>query len=201
MKIKWLIGLLVVVLSAGIFNYDSGLKANQVIMLEFNSLTSSHDSENFIKLVERELSTIGVEKFKVLKQGYAVRISYYSTTDISNLKRTLGNKFKIELESQSQKKSTSQFPFENDNSGYKFDVQEINSGIKTNAGLNGLVIDELIQKLDRLYKPKTGSTLFKFQIKRVQLLHSVVKKLFTQDLFVIEPNIFSSQEVRAGPNS
>jgi len=130
---------------------------NQEIVLQFaNEDVSLNDTQQTVAIVEQELKRIGVSSIHVGEQedGRLV-ISYYSTTDVKNIKKLLSAQKDLALGFISSTKNEIPLPIPTKDTSivYQLDVYEIKDGQNSYSSLGGQCAVELKTAKQRFLNP------------------------------------------------
>lgn len=130
---------------------------NQEIVLQFaNGDVSLNDAQQTAAIVEQELQRIGAVSIHVGEQedGRLV-ISYYSGTDVENIKKLLSAQKDLALGfiSSTKNENPLRVPSKDTSIAYQLDVYEIKDGQTTYSSLGGQCAVELKSAKQRLLNP------------------------------------------------
>ncbi|WP_405606709.1 hypothetical protein [Polaribacter sp. Asnod1-A03] len=195
MKAKWYISTLLIAFTfLGAFQ-ENILLPNQEVILEFNNLDiTRNEVDNTIKDVKEQLITSGASNIRVqeTKNG-TLKISYFSTNNVSNIKEALSNKNKL-AESNLPKDN---YPLKKI-SRYNLDVHELSTDSEISNFDNNSIL-EIKSDIQRPNITKTYASLDHILKNEANKLFKTAYK-FNRDVFNSKDNTLRCQpEVRAGP--
>jgi len=149
------IGALIIVLTfLGVVYQQQNTLPNQEIILQFTGVkVTSAETQSTIAIVKNQLQNLGANNIQVkeTKNG-TLKITYYSNTNVINIKKTLSQENKLVLDYATNKES-SELPAENSSIGYYLDVYEIKQGNQTDWNLvENNVLEQKIEN-DRFFNP------------------------------------------------
>lgn len=202
MSLKKYIGAIVVILTLlGIANQQQVDVHNQEIVLEFNEANvSGVDADVAISILKEELQHLGVKDFRVVENNDGkLKITYYSNTAVSSVKRILLKKIRSKLNTSDDEDAPFNVPFEDNDVAYNLDVHEIQNGDSTDSRLNGIEVLELKPKTDRLFKPETLASVTTEYSKKEDVNFKVAFNLHKNSLHALQHALQQIPEVRAGP--
>ncbi|MFK7780742.1 hypothetical protein [Psychroserpens sp.] len=201
MNKKWYISALVIIIAllGGVASQEQNQTPNQEIVLQFSNTTVTNDeAQHAIAAVKQQLQTIGVHDINVTDyQDGFLKITYFSDTDVTSIKKLLSNEGSITLERD--------IPFElpSDKGGiaYNLDVYEIQNGYDDAFHLSGKLGIEHKSDNDRLSNTnpyanskRTDYTVFELKINLAYKFHNHIG-------ITIDHISHKIPEVRAGPVS
>ncbi|GAB1855792.1 hypothetical protein MHTCC0001_06260 [Flavobacteriaceae bacterium MHTCC 0001] len=202
MKVKqYIFPLLVILAFLGIAHQQQATSPNQEIVLQFKAdAVKANDVKAAINLVENQLQLIGVNSFKISHHDNGtLKISYYTNTDVVAIKRLLLQSVKVELNIPVDKQDPLELPSEDDAIAYNIDVFEIDNGINSNSGFDGIIVEDYHNKADRFSKPKDFGSYNITQIV-LGLVNSPSKLQFpSTPEIALQQSLHKIPEVRAGP--
>lgn len=202
MSLKKYIGVLVILLTViGVVNHHQIDLHNQEIVLQFNNTDhTTVDAQATISILKKELQNLGVSTYKVVENGNGkLKITYFSNTDVSSIKRILLKRIRAQLNTSDDEEFPFNFPVEHQDITYNLDVYEIQNGNETDSGLNGTVVLELKPKADRFEKPKTSSSALDKCSKKHNANARLVFNLYKINGIALDNAAKQIPEVRAGP--
>ncbi|OAB79543.1 hypothetical protein [Cochleicola gelatinilyticus] len=126
---------------------------NQEIIVQFgSSVVSSEEASDAVLVLKEQLQELGADNIYVQKRSDgSVKISYFSTIDVSSVKHSLLKEKQSALGIIDEGKTTN-FPFNDSSETFKISVYEIQNGDDFSSSLNGCAI-EIEHKNVRFYKP------------------------------------------------
>lgn len=140
---KWYISaaFIFIAVLGGILGKQQVTLPNQEIVLQFSDAhILFNDAEHTISIVEKELQRIGVTNIHVGDQekGRLV-ISYYSDTNVENIKKLLSKKEELALGfvASDKKDKPVDFPFKDQSISYNLNVYELQDGQNSLVNLGG----------------------------------------------------------------
>ena len=199
MKAKWFIGaLLFFCLCFGAFQ-DKVYEPNQEIVLEFVGVKNHKKNiDNTIFDVKEKLLRAGATNIEVkeTKKG-ALKISYFSVVNASDIKEILSEDDLLGLQNSS-KKQQENFPFSKSTSSYNLDVYELNTDVEL-SNLDKNAVLEIKYDAQRFSTNQNYASLANVQIKEA---NKVFRTCYTfhKSLSIVKDNKpHCKPEVRAGP--
>lgn len=203
MKPLWYISILVFIFTfLGVVNHNQIPEPNQEIVLQFTHLkVSENETKNTIAIVKEQLQTIGVANIQVeeLKTG-GLKITYYSKTDATSVKKMLLEERGIVLENttSNSKEKPTKIPSDKKASSYNLDVFEIHKN-DLNTGFGGSCALEIKSDYNRFFIPNLS---IPSQVVTINTFDSFVKETykFRRNSAIAKDNTsYIIPEVRAGP--
>lgn len=201
---KWYVITLLVVLSVlGVVSQEQILIPNQEIVLQFTDVEiTSQDAQNTIAIVKKQLQSLGVDNIQVKKtHNGKLKIAYYSSADISIIKKTFSKDKNLDVDytSQSEDKDTNGFPLSENRVTYNLDVYEIENVVDSDSGFNGIHLIELDSKSDRFFDPNPYVTVTNIDFRIKNNCVKVAYTIYHNMAMAIDNASKSIPEVRAGP--
>lgn len=202
MNSKWYIGVLLIALAFLGICSEQTVVPNQEIVVQFNGdAVSATETESTIVSVTKQLQSIGVKGVKVVKTFDGnLKITYYSTIDVSAVKALFSNQEILELGYTSfyNKEGSSSEPFNNNTTSYELNVSEIQTASDTDMSGNGFLV-ELKSGNEIYFNPLlyAGNTTIDFSIQNK--LGKVAYTLYEAAALGIDTASYKIPEVRAGP--
>ncbi|WP_066220993.1 hypothetical protein [Formosa haliotis] len=205
MNLKWYFSTLIVTVAFffGVASQQQHVVPNQEIVLQFSGDVFAQDkAEQAILAVKHKLQAIGADNIQVVQNEEGVlKITYYSDADIDHIKTALAEDQSLEFENSASKhrSNSTEFPSQDQEITYNFDVYEIHNGNDFAFEHAGKVAVELKASShhfsntnDHLYVNHTTDNIEFPSIK-------VAYKFYTTIALAIENNSKQIPEVRAGP--
>lgn len=194
MNVKWYFSILLLVILLGVGNKQSS-RPNQEIVLQFSDPnTSSAESQSTLVLVKEQLEQLGAINIKVVEDIKGkLKITYFSSLDITQIKSVLLNKHNFCLNVSNSKESTDS----QSKTTFDLDIYEIHSSLNSNINLEGTLAIEIKADAKRNYSLKLFSSLLNEQIGTVP--KSAVCKVYSSLVFYAFKTAYKIPEVRAGP--
>jgi hypothetical protein len=205
MKKTWYFGaLLTLFILLGVYQNQIS-EPNQEIVLKFSDVNiTSDEAQSAIAIVKKQLQAIGVHKVRVkeLKDGQ-LKITYYSSSDVESIKRTLSeeNNIVIGYSSINKRGNTPNVPSDKKSKKYKLDVFEIHKSKDLESGLDGKYVLSLNQDLDRFYNPNVYIFNNNVDAKDGNKTAETAFKVLRNIAIAIDNTSRNVPEVRAGPTA
>ena len=197
MKAKWYIcTLFLLFICFGAFHEEVTLP-NQEIVLEFVDVKiNKKDIDNTIAEVKEKLLAIGVANIQINKtHNGTLKISYYSTSHINNIKEELYKDHNLVLNQSSDHKEKNKH-----SSNYNIDIHELtNQSDISNSDFN-FVLDV------KYYSDKISTFNYVAFVKKTtqdkeNQLFKTSYKIHKNHPFIKDRTSYNEPEVRAGPQS
>ena len=195
------IGALIIVLTflGAVYQQQNTLQ-NQEIILQFTDVkVTSAKTQSTIAIVKKQLQDLGANNIQVkeTKNG-TLKITYYSNTDVVNIKKTLSQEKKLVLDYTANKES-SKLPAKNSSIGYNLDVYEIKQGNQTDWNLvKNNVLEQKLEH-DRFFNPNFFVLINTNYLNDKDLITKVAFKVRRNVTIAIDNTSHNIPEVRAGP--
>ena len=202
MKLRWYASTLIIILTLlGVVNQQQVSEPNQEIVLQFtNTHVTSDNTQNAISNIKKQLEGLGVDNIYVSEEenGKLV-ITYYSDVDVAIIKEMLSNKENLALNSsnQDQNEKHSDFPIDENSSGYNLDIYEIQKDSGSGWDLNGTYVTELKPEGNRFSNPNTYAFIDNIEVRGI--VEKVTYKTYYNIAIAIDNTSHKIPEVRAGP--
>ncbi len=203
MNAKWFFSTFLILLAFfGVFHEEVSAP-NQEIILEFVDVeVPENDVQKAIENVKQQLLDVGATNIKVqeAKNG-TLKISYYSTVTVDNIKEalSLSNENDLVLNSTS-KKQTDHSNSSSELSEYNLDIYELNKGTDI-SGFDGKYVLEIKSDIDRLSNPNSYVSSGHITIDKTDQLFKTAYRVNKYVVITIENTSHKEPEVRAGPIS
>ncbi len=203
MNLRWYISTLVIILSVlgGFSSQQQSSVPNQEVVLQFTGEHVSHeDTQNAIANVKQQLQHAGAENIKVVEQDNGqLKITYYSTSDVTNIKKQLSqdNVLDLGVTAFDDKSKSNKLPSSNTSIDYNVDVYEIHSNY--DIGLSGKLAVELKSDHDRLINPNVFAPSYYLNIDATEHLRASGYVFRRYIANAIDKYSYKIPEVRAGP--
>lgn len=200
MKAKLYISTLILALSfAGIFHFKTS-SPNQEILVQFNSGDiSKEQSLGAIANIKLQLQALGVEDIHVREtEGGKLKITYFSSLDIENIKQTLSDDDNIIVENTVRGHET--LPSNKPSKNYNLDIYEIHQSTDGNQGSAGKSVWIVKQDYDRFLNPNVCFYSKDIDTSDTDQSDKVAFKIHTAVAIAIDNSSHIIPEVRAGPN-
>lgn len=177
---------------------------NQEIVVQFNADSiSSDEAQQAISEITEQLKAIGVADVQVseILDG-TLKVTYYSTIDISVVKNLFNKQNKIQLGDTAfnETEGSSKIPFSTDSNTYKLEVVKIQNDYGPDLGFHGLPVE--IKSLKDQYLNQIlslGNSEINFGLKNN--VEREVRKNYHYVALSINNTSHIIPEVRAGPLS
>ena len=202
MKLKWyLCTLLIIFTFFGVFQENNIAIHNQEIVLEFVNLKlNKKDIECTVTNVKEKLLTSGATNITVQKtKNGALKISYFSVVNVSNIKELLSKDISL-TDNNQQKNKEDNYPFSNSLSNYNFDIYELGNDTDV-SNFDGNSILEIKYDSQRYTITQNLASLNNDLLKESHQLFKTRYKLNKGLVIVNENTSYLKPEVRAGPLS
>ncbi len=203
MNAKWFFSTFLILLAFfGVFHEEVSAP-NQEIILEFVDVeVPENDVQKAIENVKQQLLDVGVTNIKVqeAKNG-TLKISYYSTVTVDNIKEalSLSNENDLVLNSTS-KKQKDHSNSSSELSEYNLDIYELNKGTDI-SGFDGKYVLEIKSDIDRLSNPNSYVSSGHITIDKTDQLFKTAYRVNKYVVITIDNTSHKEPEVRAGPIS
>ncbi|WP_299059693.1 hypothetical protein [uncultured Polaribacter sp.] len=197
MKLKWYISTLFLIgILFGAFQ-DQVVAPNQEIILNFvDAKINKKDIENTIADVKEKLLNAGVSNIQIKKtQNSTLKIAYYSTFDVENIKELLTQKSKLALNKNSSKKEKNKL-----SSNYNFDIHELTNKIDI-SNSDYKYVFEIKYNSDRFTTNNYSAFLKKLDFNKANQLFKTSFKIHKNSPFTKDRTSYKEPEVRAGPQN
>lgn len=170
---------------------------NQEIVLEFvDSKINKKDIENTVAEIKEKLLEIGVADITIkTNQNGTLKISYYSTITVDNIKDVLVKQPKLVLNKNSENKKSSK-----DSSSYNIDIHEITDQTDL-SNLDDQFIFEIKYNSDRFTTVNYLAVAKNLDQHKTNQLYKVAYKVNKNNPFTKDRASYEEPEVRAGPTS
>ncbi len=205
MKARWYISALVIILTVlGITNQEQFTAPNQEIVFHFASVkkTSEDAQVEIITTVKEQLQSTGAKNISINESEGLYKITYYSSADVSSIKKVLSEEEGLEVDFNS-KKSQKDFPVEpsEDNSiAYNLDIYEISDSNNSESGLGGKYIVEFKPATVRFYISDVYIPHNNLSLKEKNNTDKVAYNFNRNIRIAIADALRYVPEVRAGPS-
>lgn len=195
MKAKWYVSaLLFISLCFGAFQ-EQVYEPNQEIVLEFTNTSRTENSVAFtINQIKASLLKIGATNIKIQnnKNG-SLKIGYYSTLDVQDVKAILTEKKQLNLLEQSKQKENKEI-----SSIYNLDVYELKEQTDLSSTTDNKFILEIKYQSDR-FTTNHFSDLSKNLEYKANRYFKTAFKISKSNPFAKDFTSHKEPEVRAGP--
>ena len=200
MKLKWYVGILLLVFTVFGIVQENTTVPNQEIVLEFVDVKiAKKDIDNTISFVKEKLQNAGAKNIEVheTKNG-VLKISYYSLENIDAIKETLSINNALALNNQPKHKDKN-YPSSEKTSNYNIDVYELDNHHTELSNVDGNAVLEIKYDVQRYSTPQNYASLEKISTHKVNQLFKTAYR-FNKSLLIIKDNTSNYKpEVRAGP--
>ena len=197
------IGALIIVLTfLGVVYQQQNTLPNQEIILQFTDVkVTSAETQSTIAIVKHQLQNLGANNIQVkeAKDG-TLKITYYSNTNVDNIKETLSQEKKLVLDYSTNKES-SKLPAEKSSIGYNLDVYEIKQGSQTDWNLVEKNVLEQKLENDRFCNSNFFVLINTKCLNDKDLITKVAFKVRRNVTIAIDNTSHNIPEVRAGPKA
>jgi preprotein translocase subunit SecD len=202
MNSRWYIGALVVLLTLLGVVTNQKQTPNQEIVLQFASeVVTSNETQSAVAIVRKQLQSAGVDDIYISKQDEGrLKITYYSNTDVSNIKRILLTDGSLVLGCVSTHENHQPIDPSSEDIPVKFnlDIYEIQEGKNSASSSAGKFALELKSENNRFVNPNVHFSFDDLVLKN----DGIVKVSYNfQNNVVLVNGTKPHQipEVRAGP--
>jgi Skp family chaperone for outer membrane proteins len=198
MSLKWYVStlFLIICISFGAFQ-EQGFVPNQEIVLEFvDTKINKNNIENTIANVKEKLLNVGVSNISIKdNQNGTLKIAYYSSLDVKNIKEALAD------ENQNLLSNTSNHKKEKDSSSdYNIDVYELTQEKDISNSKERSILNTKYSS-NRFTTNSTYASLFQTQLQRADFLFKTAYKTNKNNPFTKDNSSYKEPEVRAGPHN
>ncbi|MFC4720762.1 hypothetical protein ACFO5O_00395 [Geojedonia litorea] len=204
MKLRWYIGTLVILLTLfGVVANQKQQAPNQEIVLQFASeVVTTNETQTALAIVREQLQSAGVVDIHISEQDEGrLKITYYSNTDVSNIKRMLLTDSGIDLGCVSTQEGHQPInpTSENPPVKYNLDIYEIQESKNSASSTSGKLALEPKSETNRFVNPN-----FHFWFNELYVIKNegIVKESYNfqnYSAIVSGNNSHQIPEVRAGP--
>lgn len=202
---KWYIPLLVVVLafvSAGM--KQSATDPNQEIVVQFyTDVVSDGATQDVISDISHQLELLGVQDVRISKMSDgSLKIVYYSTLAVSVVKKTLREKNRLPIHSDTfpQGENPFELPVDGGYGYYILDVAKIQNDVNNDTSVQGVMV-EVNVLLDQPIKPKKTSQAVIWIFDYASESKKTNDAPFLEGVNRVDKTSYLIPEVRAGPIS
>lgn len=171
-------------------------KPNQEIVLEFkNKNFKVKNIELTINEIKNKLLTAGATNIIVKeKKDDIIKIAYFSTSTIENIKEILYNN-SIVFFKKSDKKTD-----KNNLVGYQFDIYELNNYNDFSNSTNKSILSTKY-RFNRFSTDSSNAFLFLTDIESLNLLFKIKNNILNKHLLTKDLSSYLKPKVRAGPKN
>ena len=177
---------------------------NQEIELQFaNQVTVFEETEEVIQAIKKQLEALGVENIQVRQQEGILKIAYFSTEKVTEIKKILAEEgFTSHGKSEEiPSKNALQFHEYGNSDTYKIAVYELQAASSQYAGVHGKYILELQKEFDKSSNPNSFANPNLSYVGEVNTIIALAYKESSYTAIHKENNLHEIPEVRAGPIS
>ncbi|QHI36326.1 hypothetical protein IMCC3317_16880 [Kordia antarctica] len=175
---------------------------NQQIELQFTDQAALfEETEEVILAIKKQLEALGVENIQVKQQGGTLKIAYFSTEKITEIKKILSEEgFASNSKSQEiPSKNALQFhEYENADS-YKIAVYELQTDFNPYVGTHGKYILSLQKDSDKSPNPNPFANANSFHTGEINITIALAYTESSYTAIHIENTSYEIPDVRAGP--
>lgn len=198
MNFKWYVStlFLTVAIVFGAFQ-EQVYTPNQEIVLEFNNTTLKKENiEHTINEIKDKLLSTGAENIiiKEDKNG-SLKIAYFSTVNIENIKEVLSKKESNLLDKQSDKKEQQKHQI-----AYHFDIYELNENVDFSSSTNKSVLTTK-HGSNRFSTDNHNAFFAQTTTEATDVLFEIKFKAPKNNPFIKDKSSYLEPEVRAGPTN
>lgn len=187
----------------GIVSQQQTPSPNQEIVLQFtNQQVAVNDIHCALSDLKNQLKQLGAKNICVKQvEPDVLKITYYSTTDVANIKEIFSKENNFFLDFSSHHKHGQEVDLGVETHPYALDVYEINHTNDLDSNSKGIELIEFGVNSDRFFKPQVFSFVtFTSQSKDEYLLNQILK-VNKKKLFKTKKLSQKIPQVRAGPIS
>lgn len=202
MNWRWYFTGLIVALAFIGVSIEKSAVPNQEIVVQFNENSrSSDEAQQAISEITEQLKSIGVADVQVSEMlDGTLKVTYYSTIDISVIENLFNKQNKIRLGDTAfnETEDSSRIPFSTDSNTYKLQVVKIQNDYGSDLGFHGLPVE--IKSIKDQYLNQIlslGSSEINFGLKNT--VEREVGKNYHYVALSINNTSHKIPEVRAGP--
>ena len=202
MKARWYISTLVIILTVlGIANQEQFTAPNQEIVFQFADVTQTSDDAQIeiITSVKEQLQSVGAKNISVNESKGLYKITYYSSTDVSSIKKALTDEKGLEVDFNS--KDSQDEPSEDHSISYNLDIYEISDSNDSESGLGGKYIVEFKPNTIRFYVSDVYVPHNNLSLQEKNNTDKVAYNFNRNVRIAIADALRYVPEVRAGPTS
>lgn len=201
MKSKLHFGILIILFAFVARYIETPVAPNQQIVVQFlDNDISEYDAKKAIVAIESKLKAIGVTQIKVGQdQEGQLKITYYSNTDVSQIKNNLVSQGDFEFPFNPSEENKENFPHKKEVKDYQLNISEIQKTSDANWDFEGVEVVELNHKSDRFNNLKVNSSGSQIQSTLLSNLVNNAVKLHKTNSVVKDNFSYKFPEVRAGP--
>lgn len=199
------IGALIIVLTfLGVVYQQQNTFPNQEIILQFTDVkVTSAETKSTIDVVKNQLQYLGANNIQVkeTKEG-TLKITYYSDTNVTNIRRTLSEKCDLVLDYSLNNKNNehSNLPIENNSISYNLNVYEIQKGNDADWNLVANNVLELKSDNERFFNPNFFMSYPNINDREERVI-KVALRINKNIALAIDNTSYNIPNVRAGPAS
>ena len=198
MRVKWYISTLIVIFALFGIGQQRITVPNQEIVIEFtNANRAANDMQNTIAAIKAQLLRMGVTELEVHHgQKGQLKISYYSTIDVSEVKQLLARD--VQRTFSLNVPDSEQSPNKESSNSYNLDVYELYKASDSEIDLEGHIV-ELKSESDRFYTPNVSVVASQWDAKIKTTIDTIAYNLYGDLALAIDAVSYQIPEVRAGP--
>lgn len=201
MKLKWYISALIIALTLlGVGQHHIAVP-NQEIVLQYSDDINAEVTTDALNSIKTQLQKIGANNIKVQEEQGRLRITYYSTINVSSIKELLlSNNLELDYTASSQTPKNSQEPLKKETASFNFDVFEIQKGEVYSIDFDGFVLEQK-PETPRFYSP---NLYFSHNVDEIKESNNIDKVNFIVQrniALAIDNTSHKIPEVRAGPSA
>lgn len=202
MKTKWYLSTFIFILTLLGIGLQKNSNPNQEIVVQFaNPEASSTNSQQTIAIVTQTLQNIGAAHIQIHQgDNSKLKITYFSTVDVTSIKRILSNKkeFVYGFASLHTQKQSSKIPFRKDSSNFQLDVFEIQKNQDLHWDFNTNVL-KITHNNEHFFNPSLPIVALKINVHCKNNIEKI-SYLTQRNISILIDNLFRQiPEVRAGP--
>ncbi|RIA08963.1 hypothetical protein OE09_0788 [Flavobacteriaceae bacterium MAR_2010_72] len=206
MNSRWYIGTLVILLAfLGVVANQKQQAPNQEIVLQFTSdEVTSNDTQSALDIVKKQLRRAGVDDIHISEESNgSLKITYYSNTDVSNIKKILLNDDSLDLGcvSTHEDQQPIQPPSEDTTVTYNLDIYEIQKGDNSASSSAGKFALEAKSENNRFVNPNFHFSFDDLVVLKSDGIAKISSNFKINSVVVSGNKSHQIPEVRAGPFS
>lgn len=203
MKAKWYFSTLLIILAVlGVCQQQLPIHNQQIVLQFVDQEITQENAKQTLATVKEQLLSLGVKEIEVSKESNGtLKISYYSTADVSSIKNMLSGANQVHLDYASYTTDEqSTIPSEEKQNSYNVDVYKLQNGADEDAALDGKYVIELKQEYDRSTNPNPIGFVYKVDESDKDYNIAVAYRVRKNVVTAIQNPSYIIPDVRAGPS-
>jgi hypothetical protein len=172
---------------------------NQEIVIQFSDVdVTLEETQDAIAVVKGQLESIAVANLQLQELGNGtLKITYYSTIDVSQVRELLLNGRTLAQETSIHNENETEFPFEKDGKYYEIGIQTIQDAQDLVGTSEGFL--ESKSEATRYVTPTSGNILHTIFNNEVIASDAVAYAVYRYVMITVDGSSYKIPEVRAGP--